>query len=298
MKVLVTGGSGLVGKALQKIHPEWIYVSSQDANLLNYDECYNLFFKYKPDAVIHLAALVGGLFLNIDKNTDMFIKNMRMELNVFECCQTFQIQHAIFCLSTCIFPDNVHYPLHENMLHNGPPHDSNYGYAYAKRMIEVMCRGKYHCIIPTNIYGPHDNFNLQNGHVIPVLIHKAYQACLNDDVFKIKGSGKALRQFIHADDVAFCISKILLLDQPQNIILAPNETFEYSIQDIVKIIAKEFNIKFIEYDTRFSDGQLRKTSSNQKLRQIFGYDLQFKSLEEGLKETIEWFKENYPNIRL
>lgn len=298
MKVLVTGGSGLVGKALQKIHPEWIYVSSQDADLLSYDECYNLFFNHQPDAVIHLAAMVGGLFLNIDKNTDMFIKNMRMELNVFECCQSFGIKHAIFCLSTCIFPNNVKYPLREKMLHNGPPHESNYGYAYAKRMIEVMCRNKYHCIIPTNIYGPHDNFNLKDGHVIPALIHQAYLAYINDDIFKIKGSGKAMRQFIHADDVAYCISKILFLNKPQNIILAPNDGHEVSIKDIVNIIAKEFNLKFIEYDTRFSDGQLRKTSSNQKLRKLFN-DIKFKPLEDGLKETIQWFKENYPdNVRL
>ncbi len=296
MKVLVTGGSGLVGKALQKIEKDWTYISSKDVDLTDAQQCTSFFNQQGPfDAVIHLAAQVGGLYKNMENNTQMFIDNMKMQINVYECCRRFNIQKAIFCLSTCVFPDVVEYPLTEEKLHNGPPHDSNYGYAYAKRMMEVMCRDTYHCIIPTNIYGPHDNFSLKDGHVIPALIHKAYYASMNNDVFKIKGSGKAIRQFIHADDVAFCISTLLNMDiQPTNVILTSDE--EVSIQEIVEIIAKEFKLKFIEYDDSFSDGQIRKTSSNQTLIQLIP-DIQFKLLKDGLKKTIQWFQENYPNVR-
>ena len=291
-KVLVTGGSGMVGKALKRIHPDWIYVSSRDADLTLLEDTQKLFEKHKPNAVVHLAAMVGGLYMNLEKNDQMFIDNMRMEMNVFECCQMHNVKYGVFCLSTCIFPDNIEYPLYEDMLHNGPPHSSNYGYAYAKRMIEVLCREKYACIIPTNIYGPHDNFSTKNGHVIPALIHKAYQAYVRGDIFKVKGSGKALRQFIHCDDVAKCISNLLY--SQESVIIAPDE--EVSIEKVVTMIAKEFQLKFIEYDSSFSDGQLRKTASNQKLKQIFP-DIKFKSFEEGLIETIQWFKKNYPNLR-
>ena len=210
MKVLVTGGSGLIGRNLQELKPEWKYLSSKDCNLLNYDNSYDYIKKYNPDCIIHLAAKVGGLYMNMNHNFDMLHDNLLINMNIIKICRELKIKKFIGCLSTCIFPDKVSYPITEDQLHNGEPHSSNFGYSYGKRMLEVFCREMnkskdydYKCIIPTNIYGKYDNFNLENSHVIPGLIHKCYLAKKENKPFIIRGTGKALRQFIYAEDLVF-----------------------------------------------------------------------------------------------
>ena len=171
--VLVTGGSGLVGSGIKAVVEEeartnetWVFLSSkvefaiphilmhlpsplqyqslsisffsQDANLLSETETEALFEKHKPTHVIHLAALVGGLFANMSANCDFFRKNMKMNDNILEMCHKFGVKKLVSCLSTCIFPDKTTYPIDETMVHNGPPHPSNFGYSYAKRMIDVQ----------------------------------------------------------------------------------------------------------------------------------------------------------------
>ena len=175
MVVLVTGGSGLVGSGIKAVVEEegrpnetWIFLSSkvklhetchlflsailvnhfkyilfpQDANLLSEEETEALFEKHKPTHVIHLAALVGGLFANMSANCDFFRKNMKMNDNILEMCHKFGVKKLVSCLSTCIFPDKTSYPIDETMVHNGPPHPSNFGYSYAKRMIDVQNKVK------------------------------------------------------------------------------------------------------------------------------------------------------------
>ena len=122
--------------------------------------------------MIHLAALVGGLFANMSANCDFFRNNMKMNDNILSSSHKHKVEKVVSCLSTCIFPDKTSYPIDETMVHNGPPHNSNFGYSYAKRMIDVQNRA-YHeqhgcqftSIIPCNVFGPHDNFNIQQGRV-------------------------------------------------------------------------------------------------------------------------------------
>ena len=186
VKVLVTGGSGLVGKALQKLigeSDEWVFLSSADADLRSFEQCQNIFEKYKPTYVIHLAAIVGGLFYNMAAGADFFDGNIRMAINAYKAAHEYRVQKLVSCLSTCIFPDSIcqtGQPIDETMLHDGPPHSSNEGYSYAKRMLDILNRTyasqhgrQYTSVILTNIYGPHDNFHLEHAHVIPALIHKA-----------------------------------------------------------------------------------------------------------------------------
>lgn len=170
--VLVTGGTGLVGKAIEKVvneskspHETWHFLSSKEADLRSKAETVALFEKIRPTHVIHLAALVGGLFRNLKYKVEFYRENVLINDNVMECCKDFKVKKLVSCLSTCIFPDKTTYPIDETMVHNGPPHTSNEGYAYAKRMIDVLNRcynEEYGCnftsIIPTNIYGPHDNY--------------------------------------------------------------------------------------------------------------------------------------------
>ena len=214
--ILVTGGTGLVGMAIREVvekesndEEEWIFIGSKDADLRELKETRALFERVKPTHVIHLAAFVGGLFRNLKYKTEFWRYNTAMNDNVMLCCKEYNAKKLVSCLSTCIFPDKTSYPIDETMLHDGPPHRSNEGYAYAKRMIDVLNRcynAQYGCkftsVIPTNIYGKHDNFSIQDGHVIPGLIHKCYLAKKNGSDFTVWGTGKPQRQFIYSLDLA------------------------------------------------------------------------------------------------
>ena len=306
--IILTGGSGLVGSAFKKIKNDYqninfIFLDSKLADLTNYEKSKKVFKSYNPCCVIHLAAYVGGLFKNINNNVEMYEKNMIINLNVLRICHELNINKVICCLSTCIFPDDIKYPINETQLHLGPPHCSNIGYSYAKRMLEIHCslynkqyNRKYICIIPTNIYGEHDNFSLTDGHVIPALIHKCLLSQKNNEDFVVFGTGKPLRQFIYSVDLAKLIMLVLKKYQETNpIILSTDESDEMSIKNIAEKIHIIFNNKNkIIFDSSFSDGQYKKTADNKKLKEIFK-DFNFTDIDTGLTKTIEWFKNNYPN---
>ena len=169
-KILVTGGTGLIGKAIQNISKNYdykfIFIGSNDCDLTNYNDTFNFFDFIKPDYVLHLAACVGGLFKNMNNKVEMYEKNILINNNVLKSCHLLNVKKVISCLSTCIFPDKTSYPIDESMLHDGPPHNSNDAYAYAKRMLEIQSKAyqqqynkNFICIIPTNIYGPYDNYS-------------------------------------------------------------------------------------------------------------------------------------------
>ena len=307
-KILITGGSGLVGKAIQDIvkgNSKYIFTNSKDADLSDYQSCFNLLERHLPNKVIHLAANVGGLFKNMEQKVGMFEKNLLMNYNIVKCCHIFGIKKFIGCLSTCIFPDKTSYPINESMLHDGPPHFSNDGYAYAKRMLEIHCKmyreqfgDDFICIIPTNIYGPNDNFSLTDGHVIPSLIHKCYLAKKNEEDFIVSGSGKPLRQFIYSLDLAKILINLLDDDKVKDsIILSTNPEMEVSITKIANLIAKEFDyVSKLRFDKSKSDGQYRKTADNSKL-QTLGLLLSFTEIDIGIRNTIKWFIDNFEECR-
>lgn len=299
-KTLITGGSGMVGSQFK----EGIKLSSIECDLKNQNEVNYAWKFWKPQYVIHLAAKVGGVEANMKSNADFFYDNVMINTNVIEACRKFGVERAAFFLSTCIFPDKIDYPLTEEKIHLGPGHQSNYGYSYAKRMAEVQVRSyneqyktKYFCVIPCNIYGPNDNFNLENGHVIPSLIHKVYLARENNLPYvEIWGNGGALREFIYSKDVVKITEKLLYeTNFTGNIIVANN--IEYPIVDILSYIIDIMNYKGeMKFLTDKPNGQFRKPSLTNKLESILGKQ-QYTPIYEGLKETIEWFENNYANIR-
>jgi len=309
-KILVTGGSGLVGSAIKNISTEFseytfFFISSSDVNLLNYEATFEYFNKIKPDIIIHLAANVGGLYKNLENPVSMLEDNLTINSNVLKAAHENGVDRLIGCLSTCVFPDIVEYPINESSLHLGPPHSSNAPYAYSKRILEVSSRAyskqyshNYMCIIPTNIYGPNDNFNLNDSHVIPGLIHKCWLAKENKTPFIISGTGKPLRQFIYSYDIARCILLILKsYTLNESIILSPDTSDEISISYIAELIAKEIGYTGeIIYDISKSDGQYKKTASNCLFRTLYP-EYKFESIESGIANTVDWFKKNYPNIR-
>ncbi|KAF9988224.1 GDP-L-fucose synthase [Modicella reniformis] len=315
--IMVTGGSGLVGKAVQWVientddkcgkreGEEWIFLTSKDGNLTDPAATKAIFEKYRPTHIIHLAAKVGGLFGNMAANLDYFRDNLLINDNILHNAKEFGVQKVVSCLSTCVFPDKTTYPIDETMIHLGPPHDSNYGYSHSKRMVDVMNRGyhdQYGCnftsVIPTNVFGPHDNFHLVNSHVIPGLIHKSYLAHSTKSPFIIAGTGKPLRQFIYSRDLAkLFIWTLREYKEITPLILSVPEEQEVSIKQVVDSIVKamEYDIDY-RFDTNKADGQYKKTASNKKLMDL-NPDFKFTPFDVALDETVKWFKENYETIR-
>jgi len=308
-KLLVTGQSGLVGSHFTG---DLIGLNSKMCDLRDSKMVNDIFSFYTDknkqkenivDKVIHCAGRVGGLGGNMNYKGEFYYDNIMINTNIIESCRNFGIKKLVTFLSTCIFPDKIEYPLTEDKIHLGPPHSSNYPYAYAKRMMDIQIRAyneqygtEYKSVIPTNIYGPNDNFSLQNGHVIPSLIHKCFLARENKTDFTIWGSGKPLREFIYVQDV-WDLTMWVLDNYTENepIILSTSE--ELSIKNVVEIIAENMNFKGnIIFDSTKPDGQYRKPSSNDKLKSYLP-DYKFTSFETGIKKTIEWFEQNYPNIK-
>lgn len=296
--VLVTGGRGLVGSALTadiKVGREYDLTQTTDVQ--------KMFQEHQPTHVIHCAGKVGGLGGNMNFKGQYFYDNIMMSTNVIEQARVNGVTKLVAFLSTCVFPDKVEYPLTEDKIHLGPPHFSNNAYAYAKRMADVQIRAyreqygvNYTSVIPTNIYGPNDNFSLVHGHVVPMLIHKMYLAQQTGEDFVVWGTGKPLREFIYSKDVAKLTDWVLEnYDKSEPIILSTSD--EISIRDLVDILVQEFNFKGkVVFDETKPDGQFRKPSDNSKIKKYLP-NFQFTQIEIGLRETIKWFIENYENTR-
>jgi len=308
-KLLVTGQSGLVGS---QFTGDIISISSKVCDLRDPKSVDSLFSFYTEkelqkefvvDRVIHCAAKVGGLGGNMNYKGEFYYDNIMINTNVIEASRKFGIKKLVCFLSTCVFPNKVEYPLTEDKIHFGPPHNSNYPYAYAKRMADIQIRSyreqyglDYKCVIPTNIYGPNDNFNLENGHVIPSLIHKCYLAKKNKRPFIIWGTGKPKREFIFSKDVKDL--SLWVLDEykeTEPIILSTSE--EISIKDVVDLIIElmQFDGEVI-WDKTKPDGQMRKPSDNSKIRNYLP-NFEYTKIEDGLKLTIDWFMKNYDKSR-
>jgi len=230
---------------------------------------------------------------------------MKMNDHILELSHQFGVQKVVSCLSTCIFPDKTSYPIDETMVHNGPPHPSNFGYSYAKRMIDVQNQA-YHqqhgkmftSVVPCNVFGPHDNFNIHQGHVIPGLINKAYEAKKNGTAFEIWGTGAPLRQFIYSIDLAKLFVWVLReYDEVDPIILATDEEDEVSIKEVAEMILEAFKfdgeVKFL---TDKADGQFKKTASNAKLRKYLP-DFKFVPTKVAIQETVNWYVHNFDTER-
>jgi GDP-L-fucose synthase len=302
-KILVTGGNGLLGSALKKdLGDSHKYLSSKDVNLLNNEET-DIFLSNKSDefdTIIHCAAKVGGVQANMNDNLGFFEDNYLINKNIIETAYKYKYKNFVSILSTCIFPDKIEYPLTSNKIDEGEPHSSNYGYAYAKRTLGYLTKtfgavlkANWISVVPTNIYGPNDNFHLENSHLIPALIRKGYEASLSGEDFEIWGDGTPLRQFIFSEDLSKVIIWAIDNWKSNKPFMAINEQ-EYSIKEIVEIISKRFNIppEKIKYNTSKPSGQFRKPAKTDILE-----DFKFTPLEEGINKTIDWFIENYDTAR-
>lgn len=302
MKTLITGGSGLLGSEL--VINNSLKPTSSELNLLDYFSLKKYIQYNNVSKIIHCAAMVGGVHANHTQMFDFFENNIQMNINILRACKEFNLHNSIFILSTCVMPDKIKLPYTENNLHCGEPHYTNYGYAYAKRMLEVGSRSlkqQYNinttCLIPCNLYGKNDNYNVSDGHVIPGLIHKCYLSKKHNEDFIVWGSGNPRREFLYVKDLAQIIKAIIENEHEyETMIVSPG--IEFQIKEIVSLIASE--LKFdgnIIYDTTKPDGIHKKTTSNHIFRSYFP-NFAFTELKYGLQETIQYFVKMYPELRI
>ncbi len=292
-KVLVTGGSGMVGRFLRQLSPDYIYLTSADCDLTKLDQVLETWQKHRPRAVIHLAAKVGGIIDNIRYPADYYEQNILMNSNVLLASRLTGVERFIGVLSTCIYPDVADsYPMSESVMHNGPPTKTNFSYAYAKRSMAVHIDAyneqygtEYQYLIPCNLYGEYDKYG-DNSHFVASLLKKIFQAKdRGEDTIELFGTGKPLRQFLYGGDLAQVIKHCIDNNITESFNVADN--VNYTIEQIAKIAVEtvcDGAVKHIIFDSTKPDGQYRKDVDTTKLRELIpGFTPT--SLSEGLKLT-------------
>ena len=277
-KILVTGGSGLLGTYLKKLLYNAKYISSRDYDLTSEKDIIRLFKSHKFNTVIHLAARVGGVHHNILEPVKYFEENILMNTLLIKHSYKNNVKNFLGVLSSCIYPDKVKkYPIKEKLLFSGEPHKDLFSYSYSKRSMAVQIESynkrfktKYNYIIPCNLYGEFDKFDAIQGHFVGALIDKIIKAKKkNETHIKLFGDGRPKRQFMHAKDLA----KVIYLMVKNNI----NDSFNvatqenYSVKKIAKIALEvcDFKKAKIHFIRSMPNGQMRKDINIEKLNKIF-----------------------------
>jgi GDP-L-fucose synthase len=296
MKILVTGGTGLVGQYLQK-EIDAIYLSSKDYDLTSELDTVKMFSKHQPDVVIHLAAKVGGIMDNITKPFEYYEDNVMMNTNLVKYSRMFKVNKFVGALSSCIYPDvSDHYPLIESDLHKNLPNENNFGYGYAKRLLGVhidiarKCGYNYSYIIPSNLYGEYEHGDTNRKHFVGALLDKIIIAKKNgDSKITLFGDGTPLRQFTFAKDIAEIIKLIITYDIKENMNLSTSENL--SIDTLAKLALKATDSEHleIEYDKTKPNGQYRKDINCDTFKNLIP-NYEFTSYIEGIKKTYQSIK--------
>lgn len=307
-KILVTGGNGLVGSAIRKLaksYPEYkfVFTTHKEIDLIDGRHVKNLFDKENPDYTIHTAARVGGIGKNLAEPADQYYHNILMNTNVIHEAYMHDVEKLLVFSSVCAFPNNANI-LREDILHDGPPYYAHGSYAYSKRMVDIQIKAyrkqynikNYSSVLPVNIFGENDNYDLENGHVVPSLIRKCYMAKESNVPFEIWGTGIAIREFCYSGDLARICVELLKSDKDIPELLMVSNNQEYSIRELVELLSKYFDYNNTKWISDKPDGQLRRLSDTSRFRKIFP-DFKFTPIEEALKYSVDWFVDNYPNIR-
>jgi len=299
MKIVVTGGTGLVGSYLQK-QVDGVYLNSRDFDLTRESDVIKMYETHKPDVVIHLAAKVGGIVDNITKPFEYYEENVLMNTFLVKYARLYKVGKFVGTLSSCIYPDvSDHYPLYEKDLHNSIPNENNFGYAYAKRLLGIHIdiakkQGlNYSYIIPSNLYGEYETGDSTTKHFVGALLDKIYQANKNgDDYITLFGDGSPLRQFTYAKDVADILKLIVTHDVKDNMNVSTTENL--TIDQLAKFAlqATESTHLKIKYDTTKPNGQYRKDISIDTFKNTFP-NYEFTSYIDGIKTTYNSLKQKH-----
>ena len=297
-KIVITGGTGMVGQSLQKIMPNAIYLSSKDCDLSNLDETIKFFKKEKPDTIIHIAGRVGGILENLKYPVDFLEENIFINTNLCKAAHISGTKNLMAVLSTCIYPENAdRYPMTEDQLYNGPPPIQNFSYAYAKRCMAVQIdsyvqqykKNNWCYIIPCNLYGEDDKFKYERSHYVSSLIDKIYNS--KDGKIHLLGTGTPLRQFMYSGDLALAIKSLIEKNIFENVNIANDEVC--SIKEIAEIALKALGRKDLEIvfsGNEIEDGNYRKDVSSEKLKELLG-GFEFTPLSKGIKKVYNIYKD-------
>jgi GDP-L-fucose synthase len=305
-KILVTGSSGVLGSAMQAVSREYsdkkfIFLTSKDCDLTNYKETMNTVAKHKPDAILHLAAVSGGIGLSMKHHASMLRDIVLMTFNILEAARKYNVKKTVMTLTTGMYPVKAPLPLKEDNIHNGYPHESNYGSSFGKRIVDPAIkayRDEYGMnvigLIPNGIFGEKDNFNYEDAPMVPTLIRRFYEKRDNDSKIVVWGDGTPLREYTYSKDVAR-IFMWALENYNDAQCLNIGSTEEHSVRNIAYMIADTLKIdrKKIVFDETKPKGIPRKNTDNSRFIKLSNF--KYTPFREGLENIVKWFSETYEN---
>lgn len=305
MKVLVTGSRGVAGSSIKRLannfQHNFTFSTSSDVNLCNMEATLNYIGAEKPDAIIHLAAVSGGIGLSATRHASMLRDNLFMNFNILEAARIHKVKKVIMTLSTGMYPPNCDLPHVEDQIHLGNPHASNYGMSFAKRMVEPAVRAyrqEYGMnvigLIPSGIFGPEDNFHPEHAPFLPTLISRVYDAKKTGGNVIVWGDGTPIRDYTYADDIAEIFIWALEnydSDQVMNI----GSVEEHTIREIAEIICNKLDVSIdrLEFDTSKPSGVYKKSVSNKRFIKLNNFS--YTSLRDGISKTVDWYVQTIEN---
>ena len=308
-KIYVAGHRGLVGSAIvrnlrEKGYENVIGRTHRELDLTNQAQVRDFFEKERPEAVVLAAAKVGGINANNTTPAEFAYENMQIQCNVIECCHKYQVKKLLFLGSTCIYPRMAPQPIPEDALLTGPLEETNEAYAIAKIAGLEMCKfykrqygDNFISCMPTNLYGPHDNYDLEGSHVMPAMIRKFHEAkAMQAQSVELWGSGTPLREFLYVDDMAdACVFLLENYNGEQHVNIGTGK--EVTIRELAETVKKTGGFEGdIIWNKDMPDGTPRKLTSVEKLHGL-GWSHKVE-LEEGVEFAYQWFKENVESARM
>lgn len=308
-KIYVAGHRGLVGSAIvrnlkSKGYTNIIGRTHQELELTDQAAVRAFFEEEKPDVVVLAAAKVGGINANNTAPADFAWDNMQVQCNVIKCCHDYKVKKLLFLGSTCIYPKMAPQPIVEDALLTGPLEQTNEAYAIAKISGMQMCKyfkrqygDNFISCMPTNLYGPYDNYDLKGSHVLPAMIRKFHEAKLQNALsVELWGTGSPLREFLYVDDMAdACVFLLENYDGEQHVNIGTGK--ELTIKELAELVKKTVGFEGeIVWNSSMPDGTPRKLTDVTKLHEL-GWTHKVE-LQEGVKLAYEWFKENVDHARM
>lgn len=306
--ILVTGGNGLVGSALRSIaheYPghEFYFIGSKDCDLTKAGDVLDTVTRLKPDAIVQLATVCGGIGLSMKYPAKVLRDNVLMDINILDAARAGDVRKMVMSLSTGMYPANVANPILEEYIHEGAPHPSNYSYSFAKRLVDPLVRA-YRAehgmnvigVVPNGIFGENNNYREDYSTMLSALIRRFYENRDGNGDIVIWGDGKPMREMTYARDMAraymWCLDHY---DGEQ--VLHIGTTEEHSVGDIAYMIADYMGIDRgrVKFDTTKPSGQFRKSTDNSKFLKLSNFS--YTKFEDALKATIDWFCIHYGDGR-
>lgn len=302
-KIYIAGHTGLVGSSIRrKLEKEGytnlLFKTSSELDLKDQIATEKFFSMERPEYVFDAAAKVGGIKANLERKADFIYNNLQIQNNIIHSSYKFGVRKLLFLASNCIYPKNCKQPMKEEFLLTGPPEPTNDAYAIAKITGITMCQAynsqykqNFISVIPANLFGKNDNFDLENSHFVAALIRKFHDSKLNKKDVDLWGTGKPRREIMHVDDIAdACLFLMQKYDSPEPINVGLG--YDFSIRDLAGLVKNiaSFDGKVL-FDETKPDGIERKLLDSSKINKL-GWNSKI-NIKEGLKETYEWFAKKY-----